>query len=132
MLRFPSHLTCNTFYSSPSRFTERTLSTLYVTRVVFTIGGTRNVTATTVYTGIITTCIIQKSSTRLKREKFYNYNISEVYWRSTANAGDPRSYLGFFSIYQITLKITTFKYLCFLILHKLIAAEFWLNKRIIS
>lgn len=40
--------------------------------------------------------------------------------------------LFFFSIYQITLKITTFKYLCFLILHKLIAAEFLLNKRIIS
>lgn len=121
------HLTCITFNSSPSRSTQRTRSTLYVTRIVFTVGRARNATDT----GFTTSYIIQISSTRLKREKFSNYNINEIYWRGTAKAGDPRSYL-VFSIYQFTLKISTFKYLCFLMLHKLIAAECLLNQRIIS
>lgn len=125
------HLTCITFNSSPSRSTQRTRSTLYVTRIVFTVGRARNVTVTTVDTGFTTSYIIQISSTRLKREKFSYYNINEIYWRGTAKAGDPRSYL-VFSIYQFTLKISTFKYLCFLMLHKLIAAEYLLNQRIIS
>lgn len=50
-------LTCITMYLSPSRFTQETRSTLYVTRVVFTVGGTRRVTVTAVDTAIITTWI---------------------------------------------------------------------------
>lgn len=48
-------LTCIAFYSSPPRFTQGTVSTLNVTRVVFAVGGTRDVTVTAVDTAIITT-----------------------------------------------------------------------------
>lgn len=114
------HLTCITFYSSPSRFTQGTHSVLYVTRVVSTVGRTGDVTVTTEDTGIFTTCIIQISDTRWKSEKFNIFNISEIYWEGTADACDPRSYL-LLSMYQLIAK-TTLK--CFLLLHKLIAAEF--------
>lgn len=50
-------LTFITMYISPSRFTHKTRSTLYVTRAVFTIGRTRDVTFTSVETSVITTCI---------------------------------------------------------------------------
>lgn len=50
------HLTCFTINSTPPNFTR---STLYVTCIVFTIGGTRCVTVITVQTGIITSCIIK-------------------------------------------------------------------------
>lgn len=103
MVQFPSHLTCITFYSGPPRLTCGTRSTLYVTRVVFTVGGTGNVTVTTVDTGIITTCFIQISSTRLKRAKCNNYNIGKIYRRGIANACDLISYLGFF--FNISLYI---------------------------
>lgn len=51
------HLTCVTIHPSPSRFTFKTRSTLYVTRVVFTIGGAWRVTVSTVETSIITSCV---------------------------------------------------------------------------
>lgn len=50
-------LTFITMQISPSRFTHETRSTLYVTRVVFTIRRTRDVTVTTVETDIMTSCI---------------------------------------------------------------------------
>lgn len=53
------HLTCFTINSTPPNFTRGTRSTLYVTCIVFTIGGTRYVTVITVETGIITSCIIK-------------------------------------------------------------------------
>lgn len=42
-------ITCFTVYSSPSRFTCKTCSILYVTSVVFTIGGTRQVTVAAIH-----------------------------------------------------------------------------------
>lgn len=41
-------------------FTRKTLSVLYVTRVVVTINGARIVTLATVETSILTTCINKK------------------------------------------------------------------------
>lgn len=38
------YLTFNTIHSSPSRFTTKANSKLYVTHIVFTVGGTRAVT----------------------------------------------------------------------------------------
>lgn len=49
------HLTCIAIHSSPSRFTVKTRSTLYVARVVFTVGWTMNIRVNAVQTGIATT-----------------------------------------------------------------------------
>lgn len=51
------HLTCITVFSTPSMFTCEASSTLYVTRVVFTVRGTGSVTVTAVETSILTSCI---------------------------------------------------------------------------
>lgn len=51
------HLTCMTIHSSPSSFTHETRSTLYVTRVVFTVSRAWHVAVFTVETSIITSCI---------------------------------------------------------------------------
>lgn len=59
------HLTCITIMSSPSGYTRKTRSILYVTCVVFTVGGARRVTVLTVYTGISTTCVKYKSNVHL-------------------------------------------------------------------
>lgn len=53
------YLTCFTINSTPPNFTRGTHSTLYVTCIVFTVGGTRCVTVITVDTGIITSCIME-------------------------------------------------------------------------
>lgn len=49
------HLTCIAMRSSSSRFTVKTRSTLYVARVVFTVGWTMNITVNAVKTDIATT-----------------------------------------------------------------------------
>lgn len=51
------HFTCIAICSSPSRFTHKTSSVLYVTSAVFTVCGTRGVTVTAVKPSIITTWI---------------------------------------------------------------------------
>lgn len=63
-------LTCIAIYSTPPRFTRNTRSALHVTRVVFTINGTRRVTLATVETSIITTCINEKINYTEHRELF--------------------------------------------------------------
>lgn len=54
-------LTFIAIYSTPPWFTRKTLSSLYVTRVVVTINGARIVTLATVETSIFTTCINKKN-----------------------------------------------------------------------
>lgn len=53
-------LTFIAIYSTPPWFIRKTLSILYVTRVVVTINGARIVTLATVETRIFTTCINKK------------------------------------------------------------------------
>lgn len=53
-------LTFIAIYSTPPWFYTKTLSVLYVTRVVVTINGARIVTLATVETSILTTCINKK------------------------------------------------------------------------
>lgn len=54
-----SNITCFTGYSSPSRFTCKACSILSVTCVVITVGGTRQVTVTSIYSRFtLQTCSI--------------------------------------------------------------------------
>lgn len=58
------HLTRGTIYSSPSRFTVKTFSTLYVTCAFFTVWGTLSVTVTAVDTNINAPCVKRNKYTQ--------------------------------------------------------------------